>query len=413
MSFVELDEEKKTAQAIANHQSVAKPRKKRVASEEGKELNEKPGEESDHRTGRWTEAETTYVDELIANFETGTIPVADGIKLNDFLATMLLCKQSRLTKKMKNAKLGSRSFKRSTGCIADINDAREFSGLEEAFFNSIQCGKERAEMKFHMQRQWREMFTHYCARIGQFLDADAWLNSVEEIERRASIATVAARMKRRKLMITNALQQDGQSPECGVIIDHSDLMFGSSVDDFVLDSYDDYKHIFDGFHTGAPDVIDDNVNGRYVSPYLDKVMKYLERCNVPFEHFDAWVPSFVPASTADCSSAESKPKCRLCFAGCATGQIDSSNRREPMSQEDHFNLVSFGKYSERFSFEIGCGLPGRLYQSGVPTWDQNIQNAPHKYFERIVGAMQCNIRTVVGLPVRDLYHRRVRFFAHL
>jgi hypothetical protein len=86
------------------------------------------------------------------------------------------------------------------------------------------------------------------------------------------------------------------------------------------------------------------------------------------------------------------------FAGCSTADISHSN--QPLLDDDYFALSSFGHYSERFSFDVGCGLPGRLYQSGIPVWDNNIQNAPHNYFERIAGAVKFGIRTVVGIPVR-------------
>jgi len=394
MSFRELDEAKKTAQAVANH-TPGNPRKKRKVPGEMTGVDEKPSnEELDQRTGRWTPAETAYVDELIAKFEVGMLSIADGIKLNDFLATMLQCKQSRLTKKMKNAKLSSRSFKRSTGCIADINDAREFSSLEEAFFHSIHRVEERAEMKFHMQKQWREMFNGYCASIGQPLDSDAWLNSVEEIERRAAMARDAARLIKQKQMIGKALQRDSKNPDSGVIIDQSDDMLRSSIDDFS----NDYAQVIDNFQNGDHDIFSGSSGGKSCSPYLEKIMKYLERSNVPFEHVDAWVPSFVPASNADWPSA-GNPKCRLCFAGCATADIRSPRRREQVSHEEHFNIVAFGEYSQRFSFDIGCGLPGRVYQSGIPTWEQSVHNAPLEHFERCGGAIQCGIRTVVGIPV--------------
>jgi hypothetical protein len=64
-----------------------------------------------------------------------------------------------------------------------------------------------------------------------------------------------------------------------------------------------------------------------------------------------------------------------------------------------FNLVAFGDYSQKFSFRVGCGLPGRVYQSGLPTWEQGVQNAPHNHFERCGGASQWGIKTVVGIPV--------------
>jgi hypothetical protein len=53
------------------------------------------------RTGRWSDDETVYVDQIIRLFDGGYLALPNGIKLNELLRDMLLCKSSRLTKKMK------------------------------------------------------------------------------------------------------------------------------------------------------------------------------------------------------------------------------------------------------------------------------------------------------------------------
>ena len=79
---------------------------------------------------------------------------------------------------------------------------------------------------------------------------------------------------------------------------------------------------------------------------------------------------------------------------------DGAQRRSlPLSPDDLFNLSAFGDYSESFSFDVGCGLPGRVYHMGVPTWEQSVHNAPLHHFERVGGSQQWGIRTVVGIPV--------------
>ena len=437
LSFRELDEAKKAAQVLSSQNAAGGRRKRKSTSVAGDEPNitgmsagiEKQGvDESDQRAGRWTPAETVYVDQLIAKFEDGNLPIADGIKLNDFLAGMLQCKQSRLTKKMKNAKLSSKCFKRASGYIPSLEDAQEFSGLEEAFFHSIHCGEERAEMRFHMQKQWRELFSGYCVNLGQTIDADAWLDSVEEIERRASMVKDAARMARRKLMLGQALNQDALNPDVGVIIDQSgcDMGFlsghnGSSAVSIASGTVGpaDYASLVNGLHAWGNDFSDSpNNTSKNFSPYLEKIMRFLERGGIPFEHADAWVPSYVSTTEGDnigSSSTGNDLKCRLCYGGSATKEINSPVRRQnrasaagapglgtagdSITQEERFNLISFGEYSQKFSFDIGCGLPGRVYSSGIPTWEQSVHNAPLKHFERSGGAAQCGIRTVVGIPV--------------
>ncbi|KAL7465936.1 hypothetical protein ACHAXS_006241 [Conticribra weissflogii] len=74
-------------------------------------------------------------------------------------------------------------------------------------------------------------------------------------------------------------------------------------------------------------------------------------------------------------------------------------KRLPLSEDQIFNYSLFGSYSEKFSFSSGCGLPGRVYQSGIPAWEQFVMNAPPHLFERRGGAMQSGIKTALGLPI--------------
>jgi len=126
----------------------------------------------------------------------------------------------------------------------------------------------------------------------------------------------------------------------------------------------------------------------------------MQRNGVPFEHIDVWVPSFVPSNGAEDAG---EAKCRLCFAGCVTTDIKCSEDGlappELLSEEDEVSLNGFGEYSQKFSFNVGCGLPGRVYENGIPTWEQSVQNAPHNHFERCGGAVQWGIKTVLGVPI--------------
>jgi len=397
MSFREIDEARRTAAALSSNKGNNKKRKSE--SEDfgaGAYI-------SDRRTGRWTTEEMAFCDKLMESFATGDLPVADGTKLNEFLGNMLKSKQSRLTKKMKNAKLSSKLFQRRSGCL-DPEIAREFSALEDAFFQSIQDLQERAEIKFHMQKEWREQFTQVCATIGQLLDGDAWLSSVEEMDRRASQAKDAARMTKRKLMMGVALKQDSSNPDHGVFIEKTEsesLMAAalSSEGKFDRSLADEKVMSFmseDNF-SGL------DVNGKssllHSSPFIAKVTSYLQRHNVPFEHVDLWVPSFVGANGM--ANAD-QTACRLCFAGSATTEKlidDNGKTTRALKADEKFNLYAFGDYSQKFSFDVGCGLPGRVYESGRPTWEQSVHNAPHKHFERCGGARQWGIKTVLGIPI--------------
>jgi len=411
MSFREVDEARKTAAALSNSGKRGRKRKNSSISQTEDEEDDSKASSSDRRTGRWTTEEISYCDELIAKFKDGKLPLVQGTKLNDFLANMLKSKQSRLTKKMKNAKLSSQTYKCTSGFVMDPSERQQFSRLEESFFHSILCQQERAEIKFHMQIEWREHFSSFSVALGQPLDADAWLSSVEEMDRRENLAKDAARMAKRRVMMGHALSQDSKNLEPGVFIDRTEeeKMIAHGKHD------SQFNESLSGDSTNALNLLSDEdavrmsaaqcsseMNGKssllHAAPFLMKVVAYMERHSVPFEHVDAWVPSFVSGP-----EGEGDLKCRLCYAGSATtkAQIstDGKGPPQPLSKEDRFNLMAFGDYSQKFSFDVGYGLPGRVYQSGVPTWEQSVHNAPHQHFERCGGAVQWGIKTVVGIPV--------------
>lgn len=401
MSFREIDEARRTVMALPNApRNRGRKRKGEPGAFEGKAAYI-----SERRTGRWTVEEMAYCDKLMEKFESGELPVVEGVKLNEFLGNMLKSKQSRLTKKMKNAKLSTKTFQRASGYLSDNSEAREFSELEESFFQGIQDHNDRAEIKFHMQREWREQLSQCCVSIGQPLDADAWLSSVEEMDRRASQALNAARMTRRKLMMGFALRTDCRNPDQGVFIEKTeDEQF---VADHAVDGSDDRKESDQMLSLLAErkgDSLGLDINGKssllHSAPFLAKTISYIQRHAVPFEHVDLWVPSFVPANgVPDQSGSES---CRLCYAGSATVEKmleDHGKSTRALSSDEQFNLFAFGDYSQKFSFDVGCGLPGRVYESGRPTWEQSVQNAPHHHFERCGGAVQWGIKTVLGIPI--------------
>jgi hypothetical protein len=412
MSFLDIDAAKAAAASMALSVKRGKKRKNATIARLNPSSNssvEEGADGSDLRTGRWTTEETLYCDKLIEKFETGELPIAEGIKLNDFLSNMLKSKQSRLTKKMKNARLSAKVYKRAVGYVASAEEASEFSELEVSFYSSIQCDMERSEIRFHMEKEWRELFSSYCVSMGQKLDADLWLSSVEEMDRRASKAKDAARMARRKVLMGYALSQDSMNPERGVFIERSTEAKANGV----LTAHDSSGSLAGMVSRGdkKPRTGHDAKKSlrSYSSPFVGKVIQYIHRHNIPFEHIDAWVPSFVPVSSEGAGgpaqasmSAGSGLKCRLCFAGFASTetQIPSEGGRPvPLGGQDQFDLLSFGEYSQKFSFDVGCGLPGRVYSSGICSWEQGVENAPSGQFERCGGASQWGIKTVLGVPI--------------
>ncbi|KAG7350410.1 hypothetical protein IV203_009770 [Nitzschia inconspicua] len=406
MDFNEIDQAKAAAAAMAPSSKRGKKRKNATIARlnPSNAMGDDGGDGSDLRTGRWTTEETHFCDQLIDKYEKGELPVSDGVKLNDFLANMLKSKQSRLTKKMKNAKLSAKTYKHSTGCISDDAEAKEFSQIEVDFYESIQCDLERAEIRFHMQKEWRELFSSYCVTMGQSLDADSWLSSVEELDRRVSQAKDAARMARRKVMMGHALSQDSMNPQRGVFIEQAISTDPNGSD--IMSSTDAAMHTFANSHkrlrTGKERTLKD-----FSSPFVGKVIQYIQRHQLPFEHIDAWVPSFV--SQGDDNKPSDGPsnggvdqQCRLCFAGFASTEVQvppDGSRPVSLTSQEQFDLLSFGEYSSKFSFDVGCGLPGRVYSTGICSWEQGVENAPRHQFERCGGAAQWGIKTVLGVPI--------------
>jgi hypothetical protein len=119
-------------------------------------------------------------------------------------------------------------------------------------------------------------------------------------------------------------------------------------------------------------------------PFLDAIMSFVERQNLPFEHIDVWVPSF---KNADGGTGEM----RLFHAGYVTrGDLDPARFAQ---------LNEYGEYSTKFSFKPGCGLPGRVYTTGEPSWERRIGDADPTIFERAGGASVYNVNTGFGIPL--------------
>ena len=174
----------------------------------------------DHRRriGRWTAAETAYSDYLVECFEAGTLPLPQGVKLNEFLSDALMCKPSRLTKKMKSAKLSMRSFAFGNWTMdngSDDTKCNVLSKLEGEFLESINSEHLRLEAQFNLERMWRTHFWNLCLQIGfTSLDITEWLPSLEDMELRCAQAEEEVKKAERRRMGL-AFKQDSRS-SCGL-----------------------------------------------------------------------------------------------------------------------------------------------------------------------------------------------------
>lgn len=415
------------------------------------------------RTGRWTDEELAFRDTIIGLFLEGSLPLSNGLKLNDFLSSILKSKQSRLTKKMKHAKLSTKYFRLKDGYLKDAAKAKEFSELEFNFVTCVSDPVERSEIQFHMQREWREHLAERCTYLRIMFDAEKWLQSVDQMDRRVVLEKNRSRMHKRRMLMGKALETDVTDSIPGVFISQDnqtdDSLFADDGDGLKekLNNVDSNRENGD-FGEFLMSMMEDqgssnhgkksesqmsDPNFRYAAPFLAAITSYMERNGIPFEHVDLWVPSYVPPSLdKELGSApqmahmgsganlaamankgsDNNDTCRLCFAGSATLNVqvvDSSNSStsslasleekqeevhksvSPLTADEIFNFSLYGDYSEKFSFNVGCGLPGRVFKTGIAAWEQFVSNAPSHMFERRGGAMQFGVKTALGLPIES------------
>jgi hypothetical protein len=412
------------------------------------------------RSGRWTNEEMEFVDFLLHAFDQGTLPIPLGFRLNEFLCKMLLCKASRLTKKMKNARLSSKSYQISMADPLPALDCEMLSSLQEKFLQSIPSEATQLELRFNITKVWRSNLSNLCVQAGcSMLDASAWVASVDEAEHRAAQAEEKIRGARRRRMGL-ALKTDSRTAQTGVYfagvpvqrpgsskqsktvrttalyavepspstlcsMDGAEQSIrgrgdsvsvnsvsssddGTETDNFIsnmldlgnsagtglprANSVDDFSQIFNSLiddpktpADGARDLSSPASNTGN-NTFLEEVVTYMQLNNLPFEHVDVWVPSY----TAKQEGGKNE-ELRLYHAGYATrGDLESAL---------YCQLQEYGVYSTKFSFAPGCGLPGRVYESGKPSWERKIDEADPTYFERAGGARVYGVKTGVGFPI--------------
>jgi hypothetical protein len=404
-----------------------------------------------YRTGRWTFEEIELVEFLLTSFDRGVLPLPMGVRLDDFLGSILLCKASRLTKKMKHARLSIREY--------DINpkedpnntrtlDCEMLSTLQEKFLHSIANEAAQLELRFSMEKAWRTNLFNLCVQVGcTMLNATAWIASMEAMERRAAVAEENIRKARRRRMglalkvdvgaqdgvffsempvqfprakpkakkrLSDSLSQDGESmgdnrdggenmslnttgggSSVGSESNHISNMLDMGEAAGNVDSVDDFAVIFKELIGGTPSVT--NRSSATVpnnsGSFLEQVLSYMEINHLPFEHVEIWVPCYPPQSEGGAENL------RLYHAGHAT--------RSELDPGIFCQLNEFGEYSTKFSFLPGVGLPGRVYKSGMPAWECNVDESDPKFFERAGGAKVYCVRTGVGIPISSNYIGRL------
>eukprot|EP00985_Skeletonema_marinoi_P010250 scaffold4830_cov158-Skeletonema_marinoi.AAC.5 len=121
-----------------------------------------------YRTGRWNAEESAYTNMLIKCFEMSILPLPHGMKLNDFLCDLLSCRTSRLTKKLKHAKLGSRTYRGGMTMDKNVSNISNViihgGGIQRAqtlFLKTITPEWVRMELQFNISRMWRTHLANF------------------------------------------------------------------------------------------------------------------------------------------------------------------------------------------------------------------------------------------------------------
>lgn len=393
-----------------------------------------------HRTGRWSNDEVALVDALVAAFDCGALAIPYGLKLNDFLGDMLLCKSSRLTKKMKNAKLSTRSYTlgQPSGGHANSEVCSTVASLQEKFLLSLTSEPVQLELRFNMLKLWRTHFSNLCLQVGyELLDARRWLSSLEDMEARAADAEDHIRKARRR-RLGSALSNDvGSLASTGVFIggrpakeisqltamtvtkafngpSSLTIISEQSMDARKIDNMDEMEllvnvlgdsmrsrsgslewHDLEDCSLGEqlghvlPQMNDVTETLGDCGPFLDQIINYMEAEKGPFEHVDLWAPSSVDEE----GPSKQGDAIRLYNAGHAT--------RSDINSTLAFQLHEYGIYSTNFSFAPGVGLPGRVFTNGEPSWETKVNEEDPFIFERAGGAKVYGVKTALGIPLES------------
>jgi len=151
----------------------------------------------------------------------------------------------------------------------------------------------------------------------------------------------------------------------------------------------------------------------YQGLFLKEISKFLAESDSPFQHVDLWVPMDVSHSdsigkrhiggSSNIATTSSRKVTGTIYGG---GQQESSVR---LSNAGHITiraapqimnrLNEFGMYSKNFSFSPGFGMPGRVFLSRIPSWENNLSLKKPEQFARVGGAKIYGVNTVLCLPV--------------
>lgn len=374
-----------------------------------------------HRLGRWTKEEVEFVDFICTAFEEGQLPIPNGVSLKEFLCHILLCKGSRLTKRLKNAKLSVRTYEakfQNSGENDRLDNAR-LGDLQERFLQSINNEPSRLEARFYNEKTWKSMFSSLCIQLDcQIVDARKWLASIEVLDRKYSSAAEIIRNKRRRnagvtFAITAqanlkktaetamtstgsllSLHQDNQTNEYAqppntpagdtyqsITCNNQEKQENSTGANEFAGVFDDSNERSQSYHFVK------RKDSKKTATLLLAIRSFVEQNNLPFHYFELWAPSVGPPNCAIIQSDVS-----LYHAGYTyRTDLDSTTKK---------HLIEFGEYQDNIQIEPGVGLPGRALISHKTQWECSWNNSEEYNFHQ--GSKQpkdFGLKTAVTLPI--------------
>jgi len=357
------------------------------------------------RNGRWSQEEVELVDHAMKLFNCGSLPIRKGTTLNDFLRSLLLCKSTRLRKKIKNANFCTRTYEPRVWDVNEMSqDVTKFSDLHQKFVSSIDLPDEKRLIQFSTARSWGMLFWKFCVDIGyKLLLVEDWLNGLEEIEEKASAAKNARKRAERRKRV-DSISQNGNygiedvssSPKLNPTIQRAE-----TIDNISLDGLIKPKRVkVEEAMSEPPQDISEmaSICNQLAdwNPFIDKISRFVSEEDLPFEYFDVWITDTEEKKSNQEDDSTNK---RKSSGDVALRHVGHGTNPGLDCIFTMYHMTEFGKYSSKFMFPPGMGLPGRCYTSCMPTWDDNLQKSAYNDFPRADGAKSHGLQQALGIPL--------------
>ncbi|CAB9513156.1 anthocyanin regulatory Lc protein [Seminavis robusta] len=131
-------------------------------------------------------------------------------------------------------------------------------------------------------------------------------------------------------------------------------------------------------------------------PFTNHVATIMQREKLPFEYFDIWVPEETLTSQEQKQDDDDKTDSSAVLRHVGHG---TNGNTDMMSIMTLYNMNQFGRSSEQYAFLPGIGLPGRVFETTEPMWDDSLQRASYQDFPRTDLAKKHGVKKGLGIPL--------------